>query len=199
MMKEQDFDLYLARLKRAMGEEKSEEIKDEEEIETCLEKVENELQKVLNFSLTEQTIFENFITMILPFGLFNEPIKEGNVVLFRSNSERLTLVIKMLDVGYETEPDTLITSYLQEMRKSKQQTKVDISESCSIDAGELYYFTAIHSMPERNQCDFIIIIKMKENMVIMDFNFYEEEYLLWKTVIQSLLPTIKIRKEGEYK
>lgn len=192
----QEFDLCIANLKKSANTLKNKE-KDEDEVEKQkihLENVKYELQKVSEFTLKEQVFLNDLFTMVLPDGLFHEPLVEGHSALYQSLKEYMTLVVKMIETEKAIDPERLRTDYSYQMKQSKQQTKIDISEVCETDSGTVYYFTAIHSMPGEGQCDFIILFKIQEKMVIMDFGFRQSEYSFWKTVIQNLIPTINFGK-----
>lgn len=189
-----DFDLRIAKIKKAAENITDKEQEADEELSILLENAQYEIQKASELNLKEQSFFEDLFTMVLPDGLFQDPLREENTALYQSHKEQMVLAIKVIESEKAIDPDALSAEYTSQMKKSKQQTKIEISGSCESDSAIIYYFTAIHAMPDDGQCDFIILFKAEEKMVIMDFGFRQDEYSFWKTVIESLLPTICLRK-----
>ncbi|WP_139348712.1 hypothetical protein [Clostridium sp. Marseille-P2415] len=197
-MERMDIDLYLA------GIERTEEAKDRVEESTedikknalkKLERVRKEINQAVNLNLERKDFFDLF-SMCLPLNLIQNQIKEENLIMFRSQSEHLALVIKEIDYDESIDLESIKKYYQEQMLRSKQQTQFDQSGSRKVNGIEVFYFTAAHSMPEQKQIDYIILFTMCSRTIILDFNMRESNYSFWKIVMNAMIGSL--RQEGKH-
>lgn len=189
-MERLDIDLYLACMEKEEKTETSKEKLKQKALEK-IEKLHQEIQKVKELNMERKVFFENLFSICLPANLFLNEIREKDFILLRSQSEHLALVIKALDCNKPIDLEYMKKNYQEQMTLSKQQTRFDITGIKMVDGIEIFYFTAIHSMPEQNQINYIILFCLDNKTVILDFNMREESYAFWKNCIAAVTETLR--------
>lgn len=189
-MERLDIDLYLACMEKEDKTESSEEKLKQKAMEK-IEKLHQELQKIKELNMEQTVFFGNLFSICLPKNLLLNEITEEDVILLRSQSEHMALVIKAVDCKKPIDLEHVKKNYQEQMTMSKQQTWFDIDGSKVVDGVEIFYFTAIHSMPEQNQINYILLFCLDNKTVILDFNMREESYSFWKNSIAVMMKTIQ--------
>ncbi|MDR2022243.1 MAG: hypothetical protein LBQ71_03100 [Hungatella sp.] len=189
-MERLDIDLYLACMEKEDKTESNEEKLKQKAMEK-IEKLHQEIRKVKELNMERTVFFENLFSICLPKNLLLNEIREEGVILLRSQSEHLALVIKVLDCNKPIDLEYIKKNYQEQMAMSKQQTWFDIDGNEMVDGVEIFYFTAIHSMPDQNQVNYIILFCLDNKTVILDFNMREESYTFWKNSIAVMMKTIQ--------
>ena len=194
-MDQKDFDINIAVIrKNLVGKTKEESLQQgensyEEQIE-CLK------EKILKFTFEKKEFCNGLFSMLMPSELFKDPMIVDNIVFFQSFSDSIILLIKVIESDQKINFAKIQTDYINQMRQSKQQTKIDMYDSKQVQFGTVYYFLAIHSMPGGGLCDFVIIFQTQKKMIFMDFNFNQNDYLFWKTILCKLSSTIQAERES---
>lgn len=186
-----DFDINLAMLKKHTCQPFTAD-SDKERGELYKKEVEQFKARISRFTFERIAFCNGLFSMLMPSELFGQPIVMGNLLLFQSSKEKMTLSIKVIESEQIVKIDQLQHDYVSQMRSSRQQTKIDISDARQAAFGTIYYFTAIHSMPGGALCDFIILFQGGKKMIFMDFNFEQKEYCFWKTILCKLSSTIEM-------
>lgn len=96
-MQENELDLQLARMEKeditvSTLVEDIENLR-KESVER-LDNIRSEVQKVINLKMERKDFFEQLFSFYLPSDLSENEIKEDNVIVLRSQLEKLVLVIK---------------------------------------------------------------------------------------------------------
>ena len=193
-MQENELDLQLARMEKeditvSTLVEDIENLR-KESVER-LDNIRSEVQKVINLKMERKDFFEQLFSFYLPSDLSENEIKEDNVIVLRSQLEKLVLVIKKIDEKYPIDLEDIKKSYGAQMKQSKQQTQFCLSESRLVNGIQISYFVASHTMPEQKHYNYIVLFHIKNKTIILDFNIREKEYSYWSCVIDAMIESIK--------
>ncbi|MFR3729028.1 hypothetical protein [Lacrimispora sp.] len=161
------------------------------ESEVKLENIRREVQKAVNLELERKGFFEQLFTICIPSDLLENEIIEDNIIVLRSQPEHLVLVVKKIDNEYIINIEDIKKSYEAQMKQSKQQTQLCLSESRMVNGIRVFYFSASHSMPEQKHFNYIILFNLKNKTIILDFNIREKEYSYWADIIYAIIGTIR--------
>lgn len=161
------------------------------ESEEKLEDIRRQVQKAINLKLERKEFFEQLFTIFIPSDLLENEIKEENVIVLRSQSEHLVLVVKKIEDEYTINIEDIKKNYKSQMKQSKQQTQFCLSESRIVDGIRVFYFSASHSMPEQKHFNYIILFNHKKKTIILNFNIREKDYTYWADIIYAIIGTIR--------
>lgn len=190
-MRDMDFDLKIAMLKKNVGAAAEDDSYNSAKT-FCERELGQMMDKISGFTF-EKTLFCNrLFSMLMPSKLFGEPLVMENVYLFQSHKEKMAMVIKAVDSEQIVDFEKIKKDYIIQMRNSKQQTKIDISDSVQSSFGTVYFFSAIHAMPGGGLCDFVILFQEQRKMIMIDFNFDQKDYFFWKPLFCKLSSTIQL-------
>lgn len=193
-MRDVDFDLNIAMLKKNIGAA-SEDDSDKSTKTFGEKQLGQMMDKISGFTFEKALLCDSLFSMLMPSELFGEPLVMENVHLFQSPKEKMTMVIKAVDSEQIVDFEKVKKDYMIQMRNSKQQTQIDISDSAQCSFGTVYYFSAIHAMPGGALCDFVILFQARRKLIVIDFNFDQKDYFFWKPIFCKLSSTIQL--EGE--
>ncbi len=187
---EEEYDLRIAEMKKIVDSKQDPEAQKREEWEVYKKQLADGFQYISGFTFEKKTFCQGLFTMVMPVDLFQGEIQEENVTLFRSASEDFVLVVRTEMSEEIPDMEKIKSDYVSQMRDSGQQTKIVASGDILAEIGKVFYFIAMHSMPDCDLCDFISVFTIQGRIVMMDFNFPEKKYRLWRAVIRKLSSTI---------
>lgn len=102
------------------------------------------------------------------------------------------MAIKAVDSEQTIDFEKIKEDYVIQMRNSKQQTKIDRSDSVQSNFGTVYFFSAVHAMPGDGLCDFVILFQTQKKMIVIDFNFDQKDSFFWIPIFCKLSSTIQL-------
>lgn len=143
-MGDMDFDLKIAMLKKKTGAVSEDDLYKSTK-SFCERQLEQMMDKFSGFTFEQALFCDGFFSMLMPSELFGEPLVMEDVYLFQSHKEKMTMAIKAVDSEQTIDFEKIKEDYVIQMRNSKQQTKIDRSDSVQSNFGTVYFFQP--SMP----------------------------------------------------